>query len=92
MRNRIRNIHGHNHSNSIADEKFVNVSIELTCGWPIAFEHINNGSFTTHNISTPEEAYWQTRGLSLFDWDKYFETVNSGTNDYENSKFIRDKD
>jgi len=67
IRNRLLNIHGHNHSNSVPDERYVNVSVDITCGWPIPFEMIRDGQFKSHDILTPEDAHWQTKELGFFD-------------------------
>ena len=42
-------IHGHTHSNGVADERYINLSIEMTKGKPINFQDIRNGTFTTYD-------------------------------------------
>ncbi len=64
------NIHGHVHSNVIPDERYVNLSIESTCGWPIPYEYIRDGKFVTHNLLTPKAACDQIRSLGYFDLEQ----------------------
>lgn len=54
-------IHGHTHSNGVADPRYINVSVELTRGKPIPYADILEGKFTTHNkVSRPfEEIIWE---------------------------------
>ena len=42
-------IHGHSHSKGIADERYINVSVEMTGGRPISFQDIKSGKYTTYN-------------------------------------------
>ena len=42
-------IHGHIHSLVIPDPMYINVSIEHTKGYPISFQDIVSGKFTTHD-------------------------------------------
>lgn len=60
-------IHGHVHSDSIRDPRYINMSVELTCGFPIPFSYIQDGKFTTYNISTPEDSKAQIVKLGLKD-------------------------
>lgn len=43
------NIHGHTHSQGINDPRYINVSIEMTLGYPISFQDIKAGKFITHD-------------------------------------------
>ncbi len=67
MRKAFKNVHGHVHSNSIRDEKYVNMSVELTCGWPIPFDYIRDGKFTTHEVFTAEDAHSQIKSLGFYE-------------------------
>lgn len=40
-------IHGHTHSNGIANEMYVNVSVEMTRGMLVNYQDIKSGRFTT---------------------------------------------
>ena len=40
------NIHGHVHSKDVDDDRYINLSIERTKGWPISFSDIKSGKFT----------------------------------------------
>jgi len=42
-------LHGHSHSKGIANENYINLSIEMTGGYPISFQDITSGKYTTHN-------------------------------------------
>lgn len=43
------NIHGHTHSQGVNDSRYINVSIEMTLGYPISFQDIKSGKFVTWN-------------------------------------------
>lgn len=49
-----KNIHGHVHTKNIQDERYINVSLEMTKGYPIAFQEIKSGNFKTHDIIVPQ--------------------------------------
>jgi len=44
-------LHGHVHSQSVRDSRYVNVSLEMTGGKPIPFQDIAGGKFITWNRS-----------------------------------------
>ena len=50
-----RNIHGHVHSKSIRDPRYINLSVELTGGYPISFELIQDEKFVTFDKFTPQD-------------------------------------
>ena len=43
-----KNVHGHTHSNGVEDERYVNVSVEMTGGYPINAQDIISGKFHTY--------------------------------------------
>lgn len=61
-----KNIHGHVHGRPINNERYINTCIEMTCGWPLPVDLILDGSYTTHNIVTPEDAIKQAYKLELY--------------------------
>ena len=40
-------IHGHTHSTGVADERYINVCVEMTRGKPVNYQDIKSGKFTT---------------------------------------------
>lgn len=60
-----RNIHGHVHTKSIPDANYINVSVEMTGGFPIPFDVIKSGEFQTHNIKTPDDVLAQLERLNI---------------------------
>ena len=53
-------IHGHTHSTGIEDERYINVSVEMTRGHLISYQDIVSGKFTTHDKVNKsfEEVEW----------------------------------
>jgi len=53
-----KNVHGHTHSTGIEDERYVNVSVEMTSGHPINAQDIISGKFHTHlRVNKPFQAF-----------------------------------
>jgi calcineurin-like phosphoesterase family protein len=59
-----RNIHGHVHSKSVRDDRYINLSVELTCGYPILFDLINQNKFTTFDKFTPQDCLNQIKQVN----------------------------
>ena len=44
----MQNIHGHVHHNVLADDRYVSVCVDSCNGYPVLFEDILHGTYTTH--------------------------------------------
>lgn len=53
-------IHGHTHSTGVEDPRYINLSVEMTRGYPINYQDILKGKFTTFDkVNKPfEEVIW----------------------------------
>jgi len=47
-------IHGHTHSHGVNDSRYINVSIEMTAGYPISYQTIVAGNYYSwHKVNMP---------------------------------------
>jgi calcineurin-like phosphoesterase family protein len=60
-----KNIHGHVHTHSVRDENYVNVSVDMTAGYPINIKQIKRGEFKTHHIETVDHVFEQLVKLKI---------------------------